>query len=172
RKRKGRGKEEERKRKGRVKEEERKRKGRGKEEERKRKGKENDEFKSHGQIKIKINRQLNVHFTIKKGSIYKEIALVPVESSDTIHHKCYILTSPFKSIKTVKTIFFYITPATSKPTAKPTRKRKQTQVTENTDEISNKKPKIGENQLKEDVVDLAIINTTTTSYTSFFLNVT
>ncbi|RNA30486.1 hypothetical protein BpHYR1_054335 [Brachionus plicatilis] len=63
------------------------------------------------------------------------------------------------------------TPATSKPTAKPTRKRKQTEVTENTDEISNKKPKIGENQLKEDVVDLAKINTTT-SYTSFFLNVT
>ncbi|RNA05068.1 hypothetical protein BpHYR1_025146 [Brachionus plicatilis] len=59
---------------------------------------------------------------------------------------------------------------TSKPTAKPARKRKQTQVTENTDEISNKKPKIGENQLKEDVVDLAKINTTTTSYTSFFLN--
>ncbi|RNA15309.1 hypothetical protein BpHYR1_015523, partial [Brachionus plicatilis] len=43
RKRKGRGKEEERKRKGRGKEEERKRKGRGKEEERKRKGKESDE---------------------------------------------------------------------------------------------------------------------------------
>ncbi|RNA16400.1 hypothetical protein BpHYR1_003168, partial [Brachionus plicatilis] len=28
--------------------------------------------------------------------------------------------------------------------AKPARKRKQTEVTENTDEISNKKPKIGE----------------------------
>ncbi|RNA31082.1 hypothetical protein BpHYR1_031389 [Brachionus plicatilis] len=57
------------------------------------------------------------------------------------------------------------TPATSKPTAKPTRKRKETEVTENTDE----KPKIGENHLKEDVVDLAKINTTT-SYTSFFFN--
>ncbi|RMZ96112.1 hypothetical protein BpHYR1_003021 [Brachionus plicatilis] len=41
------------------------------------------------------------------------------------------------------------TPATSKPTAKPTRKRKQTEVTENTDEISNKKPKIGENQVSD-----------------------
>ncbi|RNA44716.1 hypothetical protein BpHYR1_028669 [Brachionus plicatilis] len=41
------------------------------------------------------------------------------------------------------------TPATSKPTAKPARKRKQTEVTENTDEISNKKPKIGENQVSD-----------------------
>ncbi|RNA14499.1 hypothetical protein BpHYR1_041264 [Brachionus plicatilis] len=41
------------------------------------------------------------------------------------------------------------TPATSKPTAKPTRKRKQTEVTENTDEISNKKPKIGEYQVSD-----------------------